>query len=39
MATENGLQSGGNVAAAINDVAAVTRRLIMVLLNPEGGTS
>jgi hypothetical protein len=25
------------VAAAMNDVAAVTRRLIMVLLDPEGG--
>src|SRR6186997_2930092 len=32
MVTENGTQSGGNAAAAMNDVAAVTRRIIYGLL-------
>src|SRR5215831_1370577 len=32
MATENGTQAGGNAAAAMNDVAAVTRRMIEIML-------
>jgi len=35
MATENGTQSGGNAGAAMNDVAAVMRRLVQILLNGE----
>lgn len=36
MVTENGTQSGGNAAAAMNDVAAVTRRIIYGLLGGSG---
>jgi hypothetical protein len=37
MATENGTQHGSNAAAAMNDVAAVTQRLVDILLDPAMG--
>jgi hypothetical protein len=38
MCTENGTQAGGNAAAAMNDVAAVTRRLVEIMLGMDFAT-